>query len=307
MNKNNTVTVSVPGKVILMGDHSVVYGKPGLIAAINKRLTVSVAPHKTFQVLSDEPGNYVRHAVEKVTFYYKLGAVPDIRVTVTSDIPPGYHLGSSAAVAVGVVGACMYFFKKIWNRAVINQLAYEAEKYIHKTPSGVDNTAITFGGFLWYRKELEFLRCFWQLPLKLSPALNHFFLLDTGRPEENTGEMVSRVRTQYQARCTYYKKIFNQNEEHTKRMAVALKEGDEKTLIETIRKGEQSLERMGVVSTKVIPIIRGIETSGGAAKILGGGGKAEGVGYLLCYSHNPPASSIPIILGEEGIKLEKRA
>ncbi len=301
MNKNNTVTVSVPGKVILMGDHAVVYGRPGLIAAINRRLTVSVESHRTFQVLSDEPGDYVSHAVATVVSHYKLGAVPDIQVTVASDIPPGYHLGSSAAVAVGVVGACMYFFKKIWNTAVINQLAYEVEKYIHKTPSGIDNTAITFGGFLWYRKELEFLCCFWQLPLKLSPALNHFFLVDTGRPKENTGEMVTRVRQQYEARPAYYKKIFDQNETLTKRMAVALKEGDEKTLIETIRKGQQLLEGMGVVSTKVIPIIRGIETSGGAAKILGGGGVRDGVGYLLVYSHHPPAGSLPIILGGEGV------
>ena len=298
------VTVSVPGKVILMGDHAVVHGKPGLIAAINKRFTISMESHTSFQVVSHEGDEYARHVVKTVADHYRMG-MPKVKITIKSDIPAGYHLGSSAAVAVGTVGASMYFLKKIWNPTAINQLAYEAEKYIHQTPSGVDNTAVTSGGFLWYRKELEFLRSFWQLPMKLPKSLNHFSLIDTGRPNENTGELVTYVGKQAELHKEEYKNIFDENEEQTKRVAMALKEANETTLIDAIRKGERTLERMGVVSQKVIPLIRDVEKSGGAAKVLGGGGHAGGVGYLLCYSHNPPQGNIPIILGEEGIRLEK--
>lgn len=304
------ITVSVPGKVILMGDHAVVHGKPGLIAAINKRLSISIEPCKSFRVISSESGDYVRHAVETVVSHYKMGTIPNIKITVVSDIAPGYHLGSSAAVAVATVGASMYFLKKIWNPAAINQLAYEVEKYIHKIPSGVDNTAITFGGFLWYRKELEFLRSFWQLPLKLPPALNHFSLIDTGRPKENTGEMVAFVKTQKNLQ-----KFLDANEIQTKRVAVAVKQGDEKMFIDAIQKGQRTLEGMGVVSKKVIPLIRQIEEVGGAAKILGGGGRERGVGFLLCYHREPQKvreicasfgfTTQPVILGGEGIRLEK--
>lgn len=290
------VTVSVPGKVILMGDHAVVHGKPGLIAAVNRRLSVEVSEGK------QKHPQYILHILKIVKDHFHLSTLPDIHVTIISDIPAGYHLGSSAAVAVATVGATMYFLKKIWNPIAINQLAYDAEKYIHITPSGVDNTAITFGGFLWYRKELEFLRSFWQLPLKLPNALNHFSLIDTGTPKENTGEMVAFVKSQPNLR-----EFLDANEIQTKRVAIALKEGDEKTLIDALRKGERSLERIGVVSKKVIPIIRAIETSGGAAKILGGGGRAGGVGYLLCYAHRAPKGSVPITLGEEGIRLERKA
>ena len=299
------VKVSVPGKVILMGDHAVVYGKPGFIAAMNRRLTVSIEPHEMFTVVSDEPGAYVRHAVDVVVSHYKMVNLPNIQITVESNILPGYHLGSSAAVAVATVGACTYFLKKVWNPSVINQLAYEVEKYIHKTPSGVDTTAITFGGFLWYRKELEFLRSFWQLPITVPSRLSHFYLIDTGRPKENTGEMVAFVHSQYKLHSAHYKKLFDQNEDETKRIAVALKEGNEKVLVDAIRNGERTLEGMGVVSKKVLPIIRSIEEAGGAAKILGGGGRTDGVGYLLCYSHNPPKGSEPITLGEKGITLER--
>lgn len=300
------ISVSVPGKIYLMGEHAVVYGKPAILAAISLRLSVSVEPAGALEIISSEPADYVRYAVEYVAKEYKIRKLPEVKITVTSDIPAGSHLGSSAAVVVAVVGALMYYLKKVWNPQAINQYAYEIEKKQHGNPSGADNTVVTTGGFLWYRKELEFLRSFWQLPFTLPSTLKHFYLIDTGRPKENTGEMVAYVRAEYQMHTARYKKLFDENEEQTKLIAAALKESDEKTLIKSIRKGERTLKEMGVVSNKITPLIRKIEQSGGAAKILGGGGRAAGVGYLLCYSHRPPAGSIPIALGEEGARMETR-
>jgi mevalonate kinase len=299
------ISVSVPGKIYLMGEHAVVYGKPALLSAINLRLSVSVEPASKLDIISTEPTDHVRYAVEYVAKAYALQKLPNVKITITSDIPAGYHLGSSAAVAVAVVGALMYHLKEIWNLQILNQCAYEIEKKQHGNPSGADNTIVTMGGFLWYRKELEFLRSFWQLPFTFPSILNHFCLIDTGRPKENTGEMVTYVREEYQKHTVRYKKLFDENEDQTKRIAVALKEGDEKTLITSVRKGQWTLEKMGVVSNKVTRVIRKIEHAGGAAKILGGGGRTDGAGYLLCYSHRQITSSIPIMLGEQGIRLEK--
>jgi len=294
------VTVSVPGKIHLMGEHAVVYGKPAFLAAINRRLTVTVEEGKS------NAAGYVADILHIVQKHFHLRNSPDMSISIISDIPAGYHLGSSAAVAVGVAAAVSYFLKKIWNPVLCNQLAYEAEKIQHGNPSGADNTVVTVGGFLWYRKELEFLRSFWQLPLQLPAGLNHFSLIDTGRPKENTGEMVAIVKLRTQNSMTNMKKLFDENEEQTKRIAVALKKGDEKMLIDAMQKGERTLEGMGVVSKKVIPLMRSIERLGGAAKILGGGGRVAGAGYLLCYSHHPPEGSIPITLGEEGVRLETK-
>jgi mevalonate kinase len=287
------ITVSVPGKIHLMGEHAVVYGKPAILAAINQRLTVTVTDGDS------NTSGYVADILRIVQKHFKTTRA--VHIAIDSDIPAGYHLGSSAAVAVGVVGAVSYFLKKIWNPTLINQLAYEAEKLQHGNPSGADNTTVTFGGLIWYRKELEFLKSIWHLPFKLPATLNHFSLIDTGRPKENTGEMVAFVKSQ---KNLY--KFLDANEIQTKKVAVAIKEGDEKMLIDAMRKGERTLEDIGVVSKKVIPIIRAVEKAGGAAKILGGGGRTDGVGYLLCYSHHPPNGSIPIRLGEEGVRLENK-
>ena len=113
------------------------------------------------------------------------------------------------------------------------------------------------------------------------------------------------------------KKHLDLNEQQVKRVTVALKEGNETELIDAICLGERTLEGMGVVSKKVIPVIRKIEKVGGAAKILGGGGLADGGGFLLCYHHEPKSveslcqsfgyTTQPLELGEEGIRLEKKS
>ncbi len=298
-----------------MGEHAVVHGKPALLAAVNVRLFVSVIPAKTFEIISKESTEYVQYAIDFLVKEYKLAAVPKVKITVDSAVPAGYHLGSSAAVAVATVGALTYFLKKTWNPIAINQLAYEIEKKQHGNPSGGDNTVVTFGGLIWFRRELTFLKSIWQLPFKPAANLAHFFLINTGRPKETTGEMVAFVGQRVKSKKGYMEKLFSVNEEQTRRITVAIKEGDEKTLIDAIQKGERTLEGMGVVSKKVIPFIRAVEASGGAAKILGGGGRKDGVGFLLCYSHDRKKidglaaqyhfSPQSIALGEEGIRLEK--
>ena len=310
------IVVSVPGKVHLMGEHAVVYGKPALLAAINLRLSVSVEPSSLgLDIRSTEPTDYVRYAVEFLANEYKLAKMP-YRITVQSDIPAGYHLGSSAAVAVAVVAAVTYAIKKTWNPIVINQLAYEIEKKQHGNPSGGDNTVVTMGGFIWFRKELEFLKNIWQLPFKPHPTINHFFLINTGKPKETTGEMVAMVKENVQKNQAKMQQLLDLNEQQVKRVTIALKEGNENELLDSIRVGEASLEGMGVVSKKVQPFIRQVERLGGAVKILGGGGRKEGVGFLLCYHHKPleigalskkhSFSTRHITLGEEGVRLEKK-
>ena len=295
------ITVSVPGKIHLMGEHAVVYGKPALLSAINRRMRVSIEKSKKMEIFTTESPTCVFYALEKVKEYLKLDLLSPMRISIDSDIPAGFHLGSSAATAVGVIAALIYFLKKTWNPTLINAIAYEVEKKQHGNPSGGDNTTVAFGGLVWFRKEMEFLKSMQQLDIVIPSAFNHFYLIDTGRPKETTGEMVAFVKTQKNLQA-----FLDANEIQTKNILVGIKEKNEGELLDAIQQGEKTLETIGVVSKKVIPIIRSIEKAGGAAKILGGGGRKEGIGYLLCYSHNPPKGSIPIVLGEEGVRLERK-
>ena len=313
-------TVSVPGKIHLMGEHAVVYGYPALLCAVNKRLRVSIehgAPDETGIHVDSSVG--VKHAQYAVRYLLDTLAIAHptpARITISSDIPSGFHLGSSAAMAVGIAGAMLYHYKKIWNPIRINELAYEIEKKQHKNPSGGDNTAVTMGGFIWYRRELEVLKSIWQLPFKLHPTLSHFFLINTGRPKESTGDMVTRVASSVSTDADSLHKQFSMNEAQVRRITVAIKEGDEQTLIDAMKIGEKTLEHMGVVSASVLPCIREVEQIGGAVKILGGGGVENGVGFMLGYhpDHARVASMLShyayelthITLGEEGVRLDEK-
>lgn len=308
------VTVSAPGKIHLMGEHAIVHGKPAILAAINKRLYATVSDNDSLKIVTNEDQKLIKKAIEVVAKKFNLKSPLKVKIEIKSAIPTGRHVGSSAAVSVAVISALTYFFKKIWNPNLFNELAYEVEKVQHGNPSGGDNTTVTFGGFIWYRKELEFLKSLWQLPFKPSAKIAPFVLIDTGRPKENTGEMVKNV-ADFKKKCPEkVKKLLDENEEAVKEVTIAIKEGDEKLLISAIKKGERTLEGLGVVSNKVIPLIREVEKIGGAAKILGGGGKTAAVGLLLCYHRQKEKVKqlikkyhypiLDIKLGEEGVRLE---
>lgn len=310
------VIVSVPGKIHLMGEHAIVHGKPALLSAINWRLFATVKSAKTFSINADDT-LLVNESLKVVVNKLKLTKKPKINITISSQIPAGRHAGSSAAVSVATVGALLYYLKKIWNPIYINELAYEVEKKKHGNPSGGDNTTITFGGFIWYRKELEFLKSIWQLPFKPSKKLGSFILIDTGRPLENTGEMVALVSEFIKKNPFGASQLLDQNEQAVKDMTVALKTGDEKLLLQAIISGQRTLEALGAVSVKVMPLIKEIEQSGWAVKICGGGGKKGPVGLMLCYTKDRKKIEkiagkykykvYSILLGEEGVRLETKS
>ena len=270
MTNNRKVIVSAPGKVILMGEHAVVYGRPAIAAAINKRVRVTV-----------EMKN------EK------------LRIKNDSEIPVGKHLGSSAAWAVARVGAVLARHTGEMNLELVNDLAYEMEKVHHGNPSGIDNTVSTYGGVVWFQKEQGMKR------LKIDRRLSQsFWLVDTGQPEETTKEMVEYVRsriTNHESRIT---ELLDENEDCTKKVAKALRSGDEKLLIEAIREGERTLEELGVVSSMAREIVKKVERDGGAAKILGGGGRKGPVGMMLVYHPDPKKLGLGLPMEQVQFEME---
>lgn len=293
------IRVSAPGKIHLLGEHAVVYGKPALLAAINLRVTVSISPAKKFS------GNSVfKRIIEPIIKEkFNLQKIPSYKLEVNSQIPPGCGLGSSAAISAAYIGALLSFLKVRWDLALVNKLTFEAEKVFHGNPSGGDNSTVVYGGLMWFPiKQLDF-----TIPEKL---VKNFVLINTGKPKETTGEMVEMVARQ----SVKFKKIFGHQEQLVRELSPVLKDGNEKELIRIIREGEKNLESIGVVSPYVSGIIRKIEKNGGATKICGAGGKTKATGVLLAYhpekkviekiakEENLPYFSIS--LGGEGLKQE---
>lgn len=275
---SDTIKVSAPGKLIISGEHSVVYGYPALVAAINKRLTIVLVRGKR---------------------------------RIESEIPIGCGLGSSAAHAVATSAANFMRENGKLDLNKINEIAYKIEKKRHGNPSGVDNTISTYGGFLWYRKESENLKLF--SPIVVKKALPKMYLIDTGRPIETTKDMVDRVNKFYKKDPKSVDIIFRKIEKITKGFLEYLLGGKVNDLPKLVNENEILLEKLGVVSDSTIKLIREIERIGGVAKVSGAGGWQDRSGILLVYHRNPKklqefakerkVKLLSVKLGEGGIRI----
>lgn len=323
------ITISAPAKIHLLGEHAVVYNKPALLSAINLRASITIfkghpeldsgskeiplSKNTTDQVRNDKMVKQLRKVLETIIKkQFKLKTLPEYYPVINSQIPIGSGLGSSAAISAAYIGALLTFLKFQWDLNLINELTYRAEKVFHGNPSGADNTTVVMGGTVWYRKEFEGLKLFSPNVIKVHKKFKNFLLIDSGKPKENTRDMVVKVSESYQKSVTTFNRMFSHQEQLVKDLTTALRDGDEKKMMDSIKSGERNLEKIGVVGKGAKVIIGSVEAIGGVAKILGAGGFEEGSGMILAYSPNLQKliklskdnnySIYQIKLGEQGLK-----
>lgn len=313
---SQSVIVSSPGKINLLGEHAVVYGKPALLAALDKRLYVEIKSQNQKEIIinTKEDKTLVLEAISIFKKAYSIDTLSPLEIKITSQIPACCGLGSSAALSSAVIGALMKSVKNIWNPVKINELSYEVEKKAHGNPSGADNTTVVFGGLVWFRREFEFLKSIWSLPVE-SYKIPKFLLINSGRPVESTREMVEAVAEMALKKKKYMDTLLSDQELQTKKLLLSLKTGDINSMCQAISKGERNLENLGIVGNKAREIIDEIEKNDGVAKVSGAGGKKEGSGILLCYHDNlstivkiAAKYNLPFwssVLGMDGIRIER--
>jgi len=281
------ISYSAPSKVILSGEHAVVYGKPALVCAIDKRLNFSVQEKKEKKMNKHDQlisviDQIVKKYLEKEKINFK---VKNFSYSIHSSIPISRGLGSSAALSVAASAALLKFYTgRDFDKETVNNLAYMAEKHFHKNPSGVDNTTSCFGGLIFYRKEFEFLKNISVLNFKIPKTIeDNLFLIDSGKPKETTAQMVDWVRQRYNKKPNLVEEIFNQIEKITKKIAVALVREDNRFFAENLFENQLRLELLGVISKTAKKLLESLSRFG-IGKITGAGGVKEGSGFILFYS-----------------------
>ncbi len=282
------ITYSAPGKIIISGEHAVVFGRPALVSAYNLRLKLSVfesdrsVKNKVMKFISDKVKDYLKESKKPFKdkkFGYKI----------ESQIPIGRGMGSSAALSV-TAAACFFEFYtgKKASLDVTNNLAYNIEKYFHTNSSGVDVAVSCYGGLIYYRKEFDFLRNISILNFKIPDRfVDNLFLIDTGKPQEKTAEMVVRVGIWYHNHSKTGKQVFHKMENITKEAVLSIKENKIDLFKKTILENEKCLEEIGVVSPKTKRIINDLKKFG-SGKITGAGGEKSASGFIILYCDKPP-------------------
>lgn len=157
-----TTICSAPGKIYLFGEHAVVYGEPAIACAVDMRTRVKVKSSAKISISSDigttgldfEVHPYVSSAIQKM-------GSPEISVEISSQIPVGSGLGSSAAVTVATLAAINIECGLGCEKERIAQMAHEIEKEVQGAASPTDTFVSTFGGVIEIpsRKRLDLLEC----------------------------------------------------------------------------------------------------------------------------------------------------
>lgn len=275
---------SAPAKIILFGEHFVVYGNPAILASIDRRITVSAKKGRegkvtiksdiaagefegsTFKLIE---GVNARSALDPLYFAAKHAL--DVRrqktgleITIKSDIPYGVGLGSSAASLVATIAAIESLLGKP-DKKKICESAIEAERIIHKNSSGADCYVSTFGGLIHYSRGGGFKKVDSKSKLPL-------VIGDTGI-KHNTGELVSSVRKLKEANQMAFAGLMSQAKDICNQALTALAAGNVDQLGVLMNESQLLLERLGVSHEKADELIDVARRAGAlGAKMTGAGG-----------------------------------
>jgi mevalonate kinase len=275
---------SAPAKIILFGEHFVVYGSPAILASINRRINVEAKKGRdgkviirsdigagefdgsTFKLIE---GSNARAALEPIYFAAKQNLAAkkqqaSLEIDISSDIPYSVGLGSSAASLVATIAAVEALVGKP-DRKKICESAIEAERIIHKNSSGADCYVSTFGGLIHYSKGEGFK--------KVESKSTLFMVIGDTGIKHNTGELVSSVRKLKETNQMGFAGLMAQSKDICNQALVALNSGNADQLGMLMNENQLLLVRLGVSHEKADELI-GIARESGAlgAKITGAGG-----------------------------------
>jgi mevalonate kinase len=276
------ITASAPGKIILFGEHAVVYGMPAIAAPVEQvqaRAIVAALPRGTpGQVLiqapdvgleawlAELPPNHpLASAVRSVFSRLGIARPPACMVRVTSSIPLAAGLGSGAAVTVAILRALSAFLGQPLSDERISALAYEVEKLHHGTPSGIDNTVITYAMPVYFVRgePIQTLR----LPTPFTIVIG-----DTGISSP-TALAVGDVRRLWQADPRRYNAIFEAIREIVQAARQSIESGQPARLGPLMDENHARLQEIGVSSLELDRLVEAARAAGAAGAKLSGGGR----------------------------------
>ena len=254
---------SAPGKVILFGEHFVVYDKPAIVSAIGLRAYAEVERSSRGIILDGWTGEnpairasaYIAEELE-----YSGG----INLRIWSSIPQSVGLGSSASVSVASAAATSLLLKGELDLELIMRAAHIGESLVHYRPSGIDTTIATYGGGGIYTRSKGFK--------SMDFNLDEILISNTGKARR-TGDLVKKVKEFKDAHGEEFEKILEDAEQIIWEAVDALKARDVESIGKLMLRNQELLRKVGVSSKEIEDVIELCMKSGAfGAKLTGAGG-----------------------------------
>lgn len=297
---------SVPGKIILFGEHAVVYGRPAIAVPVRQvhvcaeitRLP-NTAPGKVLieaesiqlkKWLHELESNHpLRHTVQSTLKALQLDHVPPMHIQITSTIPIASGLGSGAAVSIAVLRALSLHLQHPLPINVQSELAFEIEKIHHGTPSGIDNTVIAYDQPLYFVSGQQH-----ELLTLDSPLI--FIVADSGE-RARTIDVVQSVREAWRLEKELYERIFDEVGQVTNDARQALEAGNRPTLGTLMDQNHRLLQQLAVSSPKLDRLTQAAREAGALGAKLSGAGRG---GNVICLAEEKTKDDILDAMNDAG-------
>jgi mevalonate kinase len=266
------------GKVILLGEHAVVYRRPALAVPITQVQATATIEAGEAGITIDAPDLNQIVSLDRASPASPLAAIvrltlghlqlqPDtlrLKITIRSTVPIASGLGSGAAVSTAIVRALAQWANVTLDVATVNALVFEVEKLHHGTPSGIDNTVIA------YQQSVYFVR---DEPIQLFNVATPFTVIigNTG-VASSTKVAVSDVRKGWEAERAQYEAWFDQIGAIVQQARAAIETGAIDQLGPLMDQNQELLRHINVSGPELEKLIAAAKDAGAAgAKLVGGG------------------------------------
>lgn len=282
------IQATAPGKVILVGEHAVVYGRPAIAAPVWQTVAtatvVPAAPGSGCHIMAPDVGLALRLAEAgddeplAVVTRLALGRLgldrePDWQITLHSDIPIASGMGSGAALSTALVRGIMLGAGHTAEPAEVSELVFESERFYHGTPSGIDNTVVAYGAPIWFVKG--------QPPEPFLPAQPITLAIADSGIRSPTKETVGDVRRAWSAEPARYEELFDAIGRAVLDARRALEAGDPRSLGRIMNANQALLEALDVSSPVLDALIVAARQAGALGAKLSGGGRGGNIIALV--------------------------
>ncbi len=287
---------SAPGKIILFGEHAVVYGRPAVAVPVTQvHADVEVveasragiwihAPNIDLDAeLNSLPSDHPLAAViHNLLFSLGISPFPPLDITINSTIPVASGLGSGAAVSVALIRALSSTVNRPLSDDQVNAFAYEIEKLHHGTPSGIDNTVITYALPVYFTK---------GHPIETIQAKQPFTLVigDTGIPAP-TKQSVGDVRRLWVKNNYRLERVFDEVGQIALMARRIIECGQVDMLGDLMDQNHAYLQELTVSSPELDTLVRAARKAGATGAKMSGGGRGGNMIALVTPEMAEPVS-----------------
>jgi mevalonate kinase len=267
-----------PGKIILFGEHFVVYNNRAILGAIDKYAIVTSEKTNTDNILissslgqaSIQKDQDVDKVEKKFRPFFHIAKQvilknnfdKGISIKIESEIPIGAGLGSSSACCVSAAASVSNLFSKTDEKEIL-ELAIQAEKTIFPNSSGADCTVSVYGGIIEYQREKGFL--------KIDTENEFNFLIIDSEQVHATDKVVERVKKFKEENQNIFEELCSEEERLITKALDSIKNNDLETVGKCMAQNQIYLEQIGVSNDKLLSITKEIEKITFGAKITGAG------------------------------------